>query len=258
MPRFSANLSTLFTELEFLDRFQAAADAGFKAVEMQFPYAFAPKALAKARKRAGIAVAMFNLPAGNLEEGERGIACLPEREAEFRKGVTWAMEFAEALECSQVNVLAGLLPKGADRQDAMYSLANSLAYAAKAMAERDVRVTLEAINETAAPAYIVHRTTQAMEAVEAAGHPNLYLQADLFHMAVMGEDIVPALKAVGARLGHVQFADHPGRHEPGTGKLDLTAAFAALDASGYEGWVGAEYFPAGKTVDGLGWLKEFA
>lgn len=257
MPRFSANISTLFTERDFLDRFQAAADAGFKAVEIQFPYSFAPKAIGQARTRAKIEVAMFNLPAGNLEEGERGIACLPEREAEFRKGVAWAAEYAAALDCRQVNVLAGLLPKGADRKDAMYSLANSLAYAAKAMGEHDVRVTVEPINDQAAPDYIVQRTAEAMEAVEAAGHPNLYLQADLFHMATMGEDIVPALKKIGAKLGHIQFADHPGRHEPGTGKLDFKAIFAALDEMGYDGWVGAEYVPEGKTVDGLGWLKEF-
>jgi hydroxypyruvate isomerase len=257
MPRFSANISMLFTEHDFLDRFQAAADAGFEAVELQFPYAFSPKAIGEARAKARIKVAMFNLPAGNLEEGERGIACLPEREAEFRKGVAWGAEYAEALDCGQVNALAGLLPKGADRKDAMYSLANSLAYAAKAMGEHGVRVTLEPINDKAAPTYIVHRTHEAMKAVDAAAHPNLYLQADLFHMATMGEDIVPALKKVGAKLGHVQFADHPGRHEPGTGKIDFKTIFAALDASGYDGWVGAEYVPKGKTKDGLGWLEEF-
>jgi hydroxypyruvate isomerase len=258
MPRFSANISTLFTERDFLDRFQAAADAGFGAVEMQFPYAVAPKAIGKARARAKIEVAMFNLPAGNLDEGERGIACLPEREAEFRKGVAWAAEYAQALDCAQVNVLAGLLPRGGDRTDAMYSLANSLAYAAKAMGEHGVRVTLEAINDKAAPGYIVNRTGEAMEAIEAAGHPNLFLQADLFHMATMGEDIVAALQKIGDKLGHVQFADVPGRHEPGTGTLDFKAIFAAIDAIGYDGWVGAEYVPAGKTADGLGWLKDFA
>lgn len=257
MPRFSANISMLFTEHDFLDRFQAAADAGFEAVELQFPYAFSPEAIGKARAKAKIPLAMFNLPAGNLEEGERGIACLPEREAEFRKGVAWAAEYAAALDCHQVNSLAGLLPKGADRKDAMYSLANSLAYAAKAMGEHGVRVTVEPINDQAAPGYIVTRTSDAMEAVEAAGHPNLFLQADLYHMAIMGEDFVPALEKVGAKLGHVQFADHPGRHEPGTGKTDLKAIFAALDAMGYDGWVGAEYVPEGKTVDGLGWLKTF-
>jgi len=257
MPRFSANISMLFTEHDFLDRFQAAADAGFKAVELQFPYAHAPDKIGKARAKAKIPVAMFNLPAGNMEEGERGIACLPEREAEFRKGVAWAAEYAAALDCHQVNALAGLLPKGADRKDAMYSLANSLSYAAKAMGEKDIRVTVEPINDKNVPDYIVHRTSDGMEAVEAAGHPNLYLQADLYHMAIMGEDIVPALKKVGAKLGHVQFADHPGRHEPGSGKLDFKAIFAALDAMGYDGWVGGEYMPAGKTVDGLAWLKDF-
>ena len=257
MPRFSANISMLFHEHDFLDRFQAAADAGFEAVELQFPYPYSPDDIGKARAKAKIPLAMFNLPAGNMEDGERGIACLPEREAEFRKGVAWAAEYAAALECHQVNALAGLLPKGADRKDAMYSLANSLAYAAKAMGEKDIRVTVEPVNDQAAPGYIINRTSDGMEAVDEAGHPNLYLQADLYHMAIMGEDIVPALQKVGAKLGHVQFADHPGRHEPGSGEVDYKTIFAALDEMGYEGWVGAEYKPAGKTVDGLGWLKEF-
>jgi len=257
MLRFSANISMLFTERAFLERFQAAADAGFQAVELQFPYNFAPNKIGEARAKAGIEVAMFNLPAGNLEAGERGIACLPEREAEFRKGVAWAGEYAEALQCSQVNALAGRLPDGADKKDAMYSLANSLAYAAKSMDERGIRVTLEAINDQAVPDYIVHRTNQAMEAIELAGHPNLKLQADVFHMATMHEEVVLVLEKLGDRIGHIQFADFPGRHEPGTGELDFKAIFAAIKASGYDGFVGAEYAPAGRTEEGLGWLKEF-
>lgn len=258
MPRFSANLSTLFPEHEFLDRFAAAAEAGFAAVEMQFPYPFPAGALAKAREAAGVTVAMFNFPPGDFEAGERGIACLPEREGEFRKDIVRATEYAEALDCTRINTLAGILPTGGDRKDALYSLANSLSYAAKVMAGRDTIVMLEAINDQAVPGYIVNRTSEAIAALDQAGHPNLYLQADIFHMATMGETIVPTLKKLAPRLGHIQFADHPGRHEPGTGKLDFKAIFEAIDASGYDGWVGAEYVPAGATADGLGWLKRFS
>jgi hydroxypyruvate isomerase len=257
MPRFSANISVLFTECELPERFAAAADAGFAAVEIQFPYDHPPRQLARAREAAGVEVALFNLPAGDIPAGERGIACLPGREADFRAGVARAAEYAEALECACVNVLAGLLPEGLDRKTALDTLAGNLELAGQAMARQGVRVLAEAVNQTTMPGFLVNRTSDAVAAIERAGHQNLAIQADIFHMAMMGEDIVPALTLSAPLLGHIQFADAPGRHEPGTGDLDFAAIFACIDAIGYAGWVGAEYQPSGETMASLAWLAEF-
>ena len=257
MPRFSANISVLFTECELPERFAAAANAGFAAVEIQFPYDHPPDQLARAREAAGVEVALFNIPAGDMPAGERGIACLPGREAEFRAGLARAAEYAEALDCHSVNVLAGLLPEGLDHEAALDTLAGNLALAGAEMAGCGVRVLAEAVNEETMPGFVINRTSDALAAIERAGHENLAIQADIFHMAMMGEDIVPALAACAPYLGHIQFADAPGRHEPGTGDLDFAAIFACIDALGYEGWVGAEYQPSGETVASLGWLEEF-
>lgn len=257
MPRFSANISVLFTECEPLERFAAAAKAGFAAVEIQFPYDHPPEELAKAREAAGVEVALFNIPAGDMPAGERGIACLPGREEDFRAGVARAAEYAEALGCQRVNVLAGLLPQGLDRETALDTLAGNLQFAGQAMARRGVRVLAEAVNDTTMPGFVVNRTSDAVAVTERAGHPDLAIQADIFHMAMMGEDIVPALTLSAPYLGHIQFADAPGRHEPGTGTLDFAAIFDCLDAIGYDGWVGAEYQPSGTTIASLGWLAEF-
>lgn len=257
MPRFSANISVLFTERGLLERFAAAADAGFAAVEIQFPYAHAPEELARVREAAGIAVALFNIPAGNMLAGERGIACLPGREEDFRAGVARAAEYAEALDCTAVNVLAGLRPEGVDRKTALATLAGNLAFAGAEMGKHGVTVLAEAVNDTTMPGFLVNRTQEAVAAIKRAGHRGLAVQADIFHMAMMGEDIVPALRSCAPHLGHIQFADAPGRHEPGTGDLDFPAIFAAIDALGYTGWVGAEYQPSGDTAASLGWLEAF-
>lgn len=261
MPRFSANISTLFTEHALPDRFAAAADAGFAAVEIQFPYDHPPERLARLRETAGVEVALFNIPAGDMPAGERGIACLPGREQDFRQGVAKAAEYARALGCKRVNVLAGLLstspPGGLDRETALDVLAGNLAFAGAAMAELGVKVLAEAVNDTTMPGFLVNRTSEALAAIKRAGHENLAIQADIFHMAMMGEDIVAALQAAAPHIGHIQFADAPGRHEPGTGNLDFAAIFAAIDGLGYNGWVGAEYRPSGETGVSLEWLGTF-
>ena len=257
MPRFSANISVLFTEHDLTERFAAAADAGFAAVEIQFPYDHPPQDLARVREAAGVEVVLLNIPAGNMLAGERGIACLPGREAEFRAGVARAAEYAKALRCTTVNVLAGLLLEGVDREIALETLASNLAFAGEEMAKRGVSVLVEAVNDTTIPGFLINRTQEAVAAIARAGHSNLAIQADIFHMAMMGEDIVPALRSCASHLGHIQFADTPGRHEPGTGNLDFGAIFAAIDELGFNGWVGAEYQPSGKTEASLGWLKEF-
>ncbi len=261
MPRFSANISVLFTEHELPDRFAAAADAGFAAVEIQFPYDRPAESLARLREAAGVEVALFNIPAGDMPAGERGIACLPGREEEFRQGVARAADYAEALDCATVNVLAGLLPDGLERRVALDTLAGNLAFAGEAMAGHGaghgVRVLAEAVNDTTMPGFVINRTSDAIAAITRAGHPNLAIQADIFHMAMMGEDIVPALRSGAPHLGHIQFADVPGRHQPGAGALDFAAIFDCIDGIGYDGWVGAEYQPSGKTEASLGWLKEF-
>ena len=256
MPYFSANISMLFTEHELPDRMKAAADAGFAAVEIQFPYDHSADALAKSREAAGVEIVLINFPAGDLDAGDRGIACLPDREVEFRKGVAIAGEYAEALGCKTINTLAGCPPEGGDRRDAFLSLSNSIAYAAKEMVRHGIRVVVEAVNDITVPGFLLNRIEDAAAVIEHAGHPNLAIQADIFHMAMMRENIAPELAKHVDRIGHMQFADAPGRHEPGTGELDFDALFQAIDGMGYAGWIGAEYNPTGSTEDSLAWMRK--
>jgi len=256
MTRFSANLSMLFTEFDFLDRFGQAAKAGFKAVEYMFPYAWKKEELARKLSENGIRQVLFNLPAGNWEAGERGIACLPGREGEFRDGVGMAIEYAHALNCPLVNCLAGLTP-AVDLEGAHQTLVKNLRFAAEYFQKEGIQLLVEPLNNQDIPGFYLCGSRSALELIEEVGHPNLYLQYDVYHMQVMEGNL---LRTIGGNLGvikHIQIADNPGRHEPGTGEINYPNIFAFLDENGYEGWIGCEYKPLKTTLEGLGWFASY-
>lgn len=255
MPRFAANLSYLFTEVPFERRFAAAAEAGFAAVEFHFPYAFPAARLADAARAAGVAVVLFNLPPGDWAAGERGIACHPDRVDEFRAGVALAIEYAQALGCPRLNCLAGLLPAGVDAATAHSTLVANLRFAAQALASAGLTLLLEPINTRDMPGFFVATSRQALDIIAAVGAPNLRLQYDVYHAQIMEGDVARTLAAELPRIGHIQIADHPGRHEPGTGAIDFPLLFGHLDRIGYAGWVGCEYAPSIDTAASLGWLR---
>ncbi len=257
MPRFSANISMLFKEVEFPERFEAAAQAGFKAVEIQFPYTWDKQRLAQIVQHSAVEVVLINIPAGDQEKGDRGIACLPSRVAEFRKGVARAMEYSEALGCKQMNCLAGVAPPDIDPALLNATYVSNLRYAANELALAQMTLLVEPINTRTIPGFYLNKSAQALALMDEVGAANLKLQYDLFHMRVMGEDLAKTLEANLARIGHMQVADVPGRHEPGTGEIDFPHLFDLVDRLGYEGWIGAEYVPTGKTVDGLAWAKKY-
>lgn len=254
MPRFSANLSLLFTERPLIERFAAARAAGFAAVEIQFPYAEPKERLAERLRESGLPLVLHNLPAGDWAAGERGIAALPGREAEFRDGVARAIDYAGALGCPQLNALAGLAPEGTERARLLDTLAENLAFAADALKRAGLRLLVEPINEHDVPGFLLNRLDEAAAVIERVGSDNLFLQADLYHMAMMGEEVWASLAKHVANIAHVQIADAPGRHEPGTGSFDVPALLSGLDRLGYAGFVGCEYVPAEGTEAGLGWM----
>ena len=253
MPKFAANLTMLFTELDFLDRFDAARKAGFKAVEYLFPYAYDRKLLAEKLASAGLAQVLHNLPAGDWAKGERGIACLPDRVGEFRDGVGKAVEYAKALGCSQVNCLAGVPRPDADPERVYSTFVDNLRFAARALGAEGIRLLIEPINTRDIPGFYLCHTQQALDLISKAGGENIYLQYDIYHMQVMEGDIARSLQKHVGRIAHVQLADNPGRNEPGTGEINYPFLFRHLDAIGYRGWIGCEYKPKTTTVEGLGW-----
>jgi hydroxypyruvate isomerase len=255
MPRFAANLSMLFTEVDFLDRFGAAARAGFRGVEYLFPYAWPAEALRERLDAHGLEQVLHNLPAGDWAAGERGVACHPARVGEFRDGVGKAIEYARALGCPRVNCLAGIAPPGVAPERLRETLIANLRFAAAELAGAGIQLLLEAINTRDIPGFLVCRTAQALSILEEVGSPNLALQYDAYHMQVMEGDLARTLETHLPRIGHVQIADNPGRHEPGTGEIHHPFLFAHLDRIGYRGWVGCEYKPATTTEAGLGWFQ---
>jgi hydroxypyruvate isomerase len=253
----AANLSMLFTELDFMARFEAAAKAGFKGVEYLFPYDFNADEIKAELDKHGLVQVLFNLPAGDFANGERGIACLPERVEEFRSGVDKAIEYAKALGCTQVNCLSGIVPEGLSMAQAEETLVANLVYAADKLKQAGIRLVVEAINTQDMPGFCVSTTKQALRLIESSGSDNISYQYDIYHMQIMEGNIARTLTDHKAKIDHVQLADNPGRHEPGTGELNYGFLFKHLDSIGYEGWVGCEYVPANGTEAGLGWLKEY-
>lgn len=257
MPKFAANLTMMFTELPFMERFAAAARAGFTGVEFLFPYAFEAERIADALETHGLSLVLHNLPAGDWEGGERGVACHPGRVAAFRDGVDQAIAYATALRCPRVNCLAGLLPPGGDADGARRTLIGNLRYAAVALEEAGIALVLEPVNTRDVPGFFVNRTRQALAIMDEVGSDNLALQFDIYHTQVMEGDLTPSIEACFDRIGHIQVADNPGRHEPGTGEIAYPFLFGRLDALGYAGWIGCEYKPLGRTEAGLGWLAPY-
>ncbi|GHE21620.1 hydroxypyruvate isomerase [Halomonas urumqiensis] len=254
MPKFAANLSMLFTEVDFLDRFKAAADAGFKGVEYLFPYDY-PASDIKARlDEHGLTQVLHNLPAGDWGAGERGIACHPDRVEEFRAGVEQAIDYATTLGCRQVNCLAGIQPEGVSDDEARKTLVDNLRFAAEKLEAAGILLIAEPINTRDIPGFFLNRTEQALALFDEVGSNNLKLQYDIYHMQIMEGDLAPTIEKHFDRIAHVQLADNPGRHEPGTGEINYPFLFGHLDRLGYQGWIGCEYKPAGSTQEGLGWL----
>jgi hydroxypyruvate isomerase len=256
MPKFAANLTMLFNELDFADRFAAAAKAGFKGVEYLFPYAYRKELLAELLARHGLVQVLHNLPAGDWAKGERGIACLPDRRNEFRDGVGEAIEYATALDCRQVNCLAGITPRSHPVEEVRETLVENLRFAATELGKAGIRLLIEPVNTRDIPGFYLCRTAQALALIDEVGSDNLFLQYDIYHMQIMEGDLAHTLEANLPRIAHVQLADNPGRNEPGTGEINYPFLFRHLDHIGYAGWIGCEYKPRGATEAGLGWLRE--
>jgi hydroxypyruvate isomerase len=256
MIRLAANTTLLFTEVDFPQRFAAAARAGFAGVEFQLPYAFDKDVLKKELLASGLTPVLHNLPAGDWAAGERGIACHPDRIAEFEAGVTQAIEYATTLGVPQLNCLAGRVPAGVEPQRAVDTFVRNLRFAAPRLGDRGIRLLIEPVNTWDVEGFLVSGSDQALDIIDAAACSNLFLQYDVYHMSRMEEPVTAKIEAALPRIGHIQIADHPGRHEPGTGEIDFRALFGRLSARGYRGWVGCEYLPAGRTEAGLDWRRE--
>lgn len=258
MPKFAANLSMLFTELDFPDRFAAAAKAGFKGVEYLFPYAYAKEDLARRLKDNGLVQVLHNLPAGDWDAGERGIACHPDRVDEFRRGVAKAIEYAHALNCPQVNCLAGKIPPGVDHATAHRTFVDNLRFAAAELKKAGIRLVIEPINTFDIPGFFLSRTDQALAIIAEVGSDNLRVQYDIYHAQRMEGELGNTISKHLGSIGHIQLADNPGRHEPGTGEINYRWLLRHIDEAGYDGWIGCEYKPAARTEDGLGWITALA
>ena len=258
MPRFAANLTMLFTEVPFLDRFERAAKAGFKAVEFLFPYPH-PAAEIKARLEAnGLELVLHNLPAGDWDAGERGIACLPDRIDEFRSGVARAIEYATVLGVPQLNCLVGKVSPNFSKEVIRRALVSNLRFAAAELKKSGLRLLIEPINVFDIPGFYLQHTQQAIALLDEVGADNAFVQYDIYHAQRMEGELAATLERCLPRIGHVQLADNPGRHEPGTGEINYAFLFAHLDRIGYGGWVGCEYKPATSTEAGLAWRQRLA
>lgn len=258
MPKFAANLSMMFNELPFLDRFEAAAGTGFKGVEFLFPYEFPPEAIEEKLRRYGIEIVLFNMPPGNWAAGERGITSIPGREEEFREGVEKALLYATRLGVPRLHAMAGIPPATADRAACRETLIANLRYAAEQLATHGITLLLEAINSRDMPGFFVNTQAESFDIVSTVGAPNLKMQMDLYHMQVMEGDLAKKLEKYASLCGHIQIAGAPERNEPDTGEIRYEYLYKKLDAMGYAGWLGCEYRPAAKTVDGLGWFHGLA
>lgn len=257
MPKLAANLTLLFGEVDFPDRFAKARAAGFRAVECQFPYAFGAPVIKAALENGGLEMVLHNLPAGDWMVDEQAVACHPERTEAFRQGVERAIGYAQAIGCPRLNCLAGVRPSAVSVSAARETFVENLAFAASRAFDAGLELVTEPINTFDVPGFFLSRFDEALAIVRDIGAPNLSIQFDIYHMHRMGEDVTGLLDRHLDVIGHIQVADAPGRHEPGTGEIDVAGVFAQLDRLGYRGWVGCEYNPATTTDDGLDWAREY-
>lgn len=257
MPKFAANLSMLFTEHPFLERFARAREAGFEAVEFLFPYEYDTAAIARALRDAGLEQVLFNLPAGNFAAGDRGMANDPRRVDEFRASVRQALDVANELRAGRLNCLVGLWLDDVPEDLQRATLVENLRFAADQAADAGIRQVFEPLNVFDAPGYFVTTPDEGFAIVEEAAHPNLTLQYDIYHAQRMQGNLAETIANRIDLIGHVQIADSPARHEPGTGEINYPFVFRALDDAGYDGWVSLEYRPARDTPSSLAWLTEY-
>jgi len=257
MLRLAANLSTLFTEVALEARFDAAAAAGFRAVEIQFPYALTAAELRSRIRDAGLTLALFNAPPGDAARGERGLAGLPGREAEFRSSVMRALDYATASACRRIHVMSGLRSPDVPVERQLATLRDNVAVAAELAAAAGVTLLLEPINRRDVPDYLLGDTGMALEVLSSLALPNLALQFDFYHQQIMAGDLARRFAELLPRIGHVQLADNPGRHEPGTGEIRYEWLLGQVASSAYEGWVGCEYVPSRDTASSLQWARPY-
>ena len=257
MPKFCANLSLMFNEVPFLDRFRAAREAGFRGIEYLFPFAYPKDQLADKLAENGLEQVLHNMPGGNWEQGERGLACLPDRVGEFQDSVGATLEYAAALGCTQVNCLAGIAPPGLARERAEQTFIDNLGFAAPRLQAAGIKLLIEAINTRDIPGFFLNTTRQSVAILEAVGSNNSFVQYDIYHMQIMEGDLAPTIEANLSRIAHMQLADTPGRHEPGTGEIHYPFLFEVIDRLGYGGWIGCEYRPKTTTGEGLGWIRSY-
>jgi hydroxypyruvate isomerase len=257
MPKLNANLSMMFNEVEFTNRFAAAARAGFKGVEFLFPYAYDKQQLAEVARGHTLQVVLFNMPPGDFDAGDRGLACDPARTTEFQAGVGKAIDYALALGCKQLHCMAGLKPRGVNEEKMRETYIDNLRFAGRELARHGLTLLIEAINTRDIPGFYLNTSRQAFDIMHYAAVPNLKFQYDIYHMQIMQGDLAPTIEKHLDEIGHMQLADTPGRHEPGTGEINYPYLFAHIDKVGYQGWIGCEYRPAGNTEAGLGWAKPY-
>ena len=255
MPQFAANLTMLFNEHSFMDRFEKAAESGFKAVEFLFPYAYKAGEIRQKLDQNNLRLVLHNLPAGDWDEGERGIACLPDRMDEFKASVAKAIEYAKVLGVGQLNCLAGKAPAGLSQELLQATLIANLRYAAAELKKVNIKLLIEPINTFDIPGFYLSKTQQALEILNEVGSDNVYIQYDIYHAQRMEGELSKTLEENISKIAHIQLADNPGRHEPGTGEINYAYLFKLIDQIGYQGWIGCEYKPATLTQSGLGWIK---
>ena len=255
MPQFAANLTMLFNEAPFLERFERASKAGFNAVEFLFPYAYSAAEIKQKLDQHQLTLVLHNLPAGDWDAGERGIACHPDRVEEFRQGVARAIEYARVLGVQQLNCLAGKTPVGVDPKLLQTTLVENLRYAAAELKKANLRLLIEPINTFDIPGFFLNTTKQAADILTEVAADNLFIQYDIYHAQRMEGELANTIEKNLSKIGHIQLADNPGRNEPGTGEINYPYLFKFLDRIGYHGWIGCEYKPATNTEAGLGWMK---
>ena len=253
MIKLAANLTMLYNEVDFLDRFDAAAKSGFSGVEYLFPYAYPKEQLAERLQRNRLVQVLHNLPAGDWAGGDRGIACQPARVGEFQDGVGKTIDYARALGCTQVNCLAGIAPQGVDPEQVRATFVANLRFAAEQLGAAGIRLLIEPINTFDIPGFFLSHTRQALDVIRDVGSKNLFLQYDIYHMQRMEGELANTIKAHLPQIAHIQLADNPGRNEPGTGEINYRFLFGFIDSLGYDGWIGCEYKPKAATIDGLAW-----
>ena len=257
MVKLAANLSMMFNEVDFLNRIDAAANAGFKGVEYLFPYDYPAEQIRERLDAHALKQVLFDLPAGDWGGGDRGLGCLPDRVGEFQDGVGKAVEYARALDCGLLTCLAGIPPEGTDPEAATRTLIENMRFAAPLAAAAGVKLLLEPINTRDIPGYFVSTSAQGIAILDEVRHENAWLQYDIYHMQVMEGDLAQTIERLQDRIPHFQLADNPGRNEPGTGEINYPFLFSFIDGLGYDGWIGCEYRPAGVTEEGLGWASAY-